>query len=176
MRLLSFIIVTCLTTITYAQDIGAWTKIGTANWITAKGVTQASSGTGFLVSPTPYSDFTITLEFWVDEEANSGVFLRCSNPEVIDQTNAYEVNIYDKRPDQKYRTGAIVDIARPLTMINTANQWNTYEITAKGKHLTIKLNDKITVDVENSKLKKGPIALQYAGGIVKFRKVKIKEL
>lgn len=170
------VIMICFVITSYAQNMSTWANLGNANWSTSKGIIQADSGNGFLVSPESYTDFTIKLEFWVDEEANSGVFIRCSNNEMIDAVNAYEVNIFDKRPDQKYRTGAIVNVSQPLVMINTGNKWNTFEITAKGNHFLVKLNDKVTVDTEDSKLANGRIALQYAGGIVKFRKVKIKTL
>jgi len=38
------------------------------------------------------------------------------------------------------------------------------------------LNGVKTVDVQDSKHDRGPIALQYAAGVVKFRKVEIKAL
>ena len=41
------------------------------------------------------------------------MFIRCEDPKTINAMNAYEVNIFDKRPDQAYRTGAIVDVAKP---------------------------------------------------------------
>jgi hypothetical protein len=65
------------------------------------------------------------------------VFIRCSDPKVISATNAYEVNIFDKRPDPAYRTGAIVNVAKPLTMVNAGGKWNTLEITAKGPKMTV---------------------------------------
>ena len=42
-----------------------------------------------------------------------------------------EVNIYDKRPDPTYRTGGIVDVAKPMAMITTGGKWNTIDITAR---------------------------------------------
>jgi hypothetical protein len=128
------------------------------------------------VTKESYTDFQIRVEFWVDDAANSGVFIRCSNPKEITATNAYEVNIYDKRPDQTYRTGAIVDVAKPSAVINAGGKWNTFEITAQGTHLTVTLNGTRTVDVQDSRLKGGPIALQYGAGIVKFRNVQIRRL
>jgi hypothetical protein len=113
------------------------------------------------------------LEFWVDDDANSGVFIRCSDPKEITATNAYEVNIFDKRPDPAYRTGAIVNVAKPLSVINAGGRWNTYEITAQGPKMTVVLNGTRTVDVEDAKFARGPIALQYGAGIVKFRNVQI---
>ena len=60
-----------------------------------------------------------------EHATDSGVFIRCSDPKTINAMNAYEVNIYDKRPDPAYRTGAIVDVAKPSTMINTAARSDT---------------------------------------------------
>ena len=37
------------------------------------------------------------------------------------------------RPDQTYRTGGIVDVAKPMNMVNAGNQWNTLEITRRGR-------------------------------------------
>jgi len=156
------------------SNLNAFNPIGNANWKVADGVVEANSGTGFLVTKSSYGDFELKLEFWVDDAANSGVFIRCSNPQMIDANNAYEVNIYDKRPDQSYRTGGIVDVAKPLSVINTDGKWNTYEITARGPRMIVTLNGTRTVDVENSKLARGPIALQYGAGIVKFRNVQIR--
>ena len=158
-------------------NLNAWNTIGNANWKLGEGAVEASSGNGFLVSKESYSDFEIKVEFWVDEEANSGIFIRCENPTQIDANNAYEVNIYDKRPDQTYRTGSIVEVAKPSSTINTGGKWNTFQITARGGQLTVTLNNVRTVDVENKLHARGPVALQYGGsGLVKFRRVEIRRL
>src|SRR3989442_9392772 len=88
------------------SNLNQWNTIGDANWKLADGVVQADAGTGFLVSKSSYADFEIRAEFWVDEPANSGIFLRCSDPSNVSAANAYEVNIFDTRPDPSYGTGA----------------------------------------------------------------------
>jgi hypothetical protein len=87
--------------------------------------------------------------------------------------NSYEVNIFDTRPDQTYRNGGIVGVAAPSKVISTTNQWNSYEIIAKGSRLVAILNGVVTVDVQDSKFSSGPIALQYGAGIVRFRNIEI---
>ena len=47
-----------------------------------------------------YTDFEIRAEFWADETANSGIFIRCQDRNKVGSDNAYEVNIFDKRPDR----------------------------------------------------------------------------
>jgi hypothetical protein len=158
---------------THAND---WTPIGNANWRLADGALVADVGTGFLVSKKSYTDFEIRAEFWVDPDANSGIFIRCADPAKVTADNAYEVNIFDKRPDPSYGTGAIVNVAKIVNMPKAGGKWNTYEITAKGPELTVVLNGVQTVQARDSKLASGPIALQYAGGTVKFRKVQIRAL
>jgi hypothetical protein len=158
------------------KALKGWNVVGDANWNVAEGVVQADKGNGFLVTPASYRDFQITLEFWASDDANSGVFLRCADPKTINQMNAYEVNIFDKRPDQSYRTGAIVDVAKPASVILTGGKWNTYDITAKGPQLTVVLNGAKVVDVQDTRHADGPIALQYAAGTVKFRNVRLRKL
>jgi hypothetical protein len=159
------------------KSLKGWDVVGNANWSVADGAVQANMGNGFLVSPMSYTDFEVTAEFWVTDDANSGIFIRCSDPKTINAMNAYEVNIFDKRPDQAYRTGAIVDVAKPSVMtINTGGKWNTMTVTAKGSKMTVTVNGTKTVDVENSLHAKGPIALQYGAGTVKWRSVKIRTL
>ena len=59
--------------------------------------------------------------------------------------------------------------------LKAANQWNTYDITAKGPMFTVVLNGTRTVDgAADSKHPSGYIGLQYGGGVVKFRKVEIR--
>jgi hypothetical protein len=162
------------------KNLDHWNRLGEANWTVADGVVQADKkvgeGSAFLVSKDSYTDFQLKVEFWVDPVANSGVFIRCTDPQKITSGTAYEVNIFDTRPDPSYGTGAIVNVAKIDPMPKAGGKWNTFEITAKGPQLSVVLNGTKTVDVQDSQFAKGPIALQYGAGIVKFRKVEIKPL
>ena len=164
------------TTLFDGSSLDGWNMLGTANWELVDGAVQADSGSGFLVTEESYADFELTLEFWVDEPANSGIFIRCADAQRVRDTNAYEVNIYDTRPDQTYRTGGIVHLAAPTSVITTGGRWNTYEIVAQGSRLRVTLNGTQTVDVTDSQYADGPIALQYGAGVVKFRNVRVRRL
>lgn len=157
-------------------NLDHWSTTGDANWQIVGDVVQANAGSGMLVSRQPYGDFELRLEFWADANSNSGVFIRCTDPAAISPDTCYEVNIFDTRPDQSGRTGAIVNIAPPLAVIDTEGRWNTYEIRAEGTHLVIKLNDTVTVDTHDKKLSAGHFTLQYGAGGIKFRNVKIRPL
>jgi 3-keto-disaccharide hydrolase len=161
-----------------------WNRVGDANWRAADGAIVADKGKGgFLVSKNSYKDFQIRAEFWAEPTTNSGIFIRCTDPAKVGTATAYEVNIYDQRPEPSYGTGAIVDLAKVSPMPKAGGKWNTYEITAKGSQLTVVLNGVKTVDVQDSKFGAGPFALQFGnrandapGGAIKWRKVQIKQL
>src|SRR4051794_33891052 len=173
------------------KSIDSFNKVGDANWRVEDGSIVSDKGNGFLVTKDSYGDFQLRVEFWSGPDANSGIFIRSTDPQKITATNAYEVNIWDDRPEKDYATGAIVGVAKVDPMPRATGQWNTYEITAKGTTFTVVLNGKKTVDnVEDKKLNltNGLIALQHglgnkdaAGvvndkGVVKFRKVEIKKM
>jgi 3-keto-disaccharide hydrolase len=158
--------------------------IGDANWRAEGGAIVADKGKGgYLVSKNSYKDFQVRAEFWADHTTNSGVFIRCTDPDKVTATNAYEVNIYDRRPEPSYGTGAIVNVAKVSPMPKAGGKWNTYEITARGSQLTVVLNGVQTVNVQNSQFAQGRVALQYGlgpkdapGGVIKWRKVQIRAL
>jgi 3-keto-disaccharide hydrolase len=160
--------------------------IGDANWHAEGGAIVADKGkAGFLVTKKSYGDFELRAEFYASTDTNSGVFIRCANPQKLGADSCYEVNIWDIRPEPKYGTGAIVDVAAvPVPIQNTAGgKWNTYEITAKGSQLTVKLNGVQTANAQDSKHASGPFGLQMGpgvkgaqGGAIKWRKVEIRPL
>jgi hypothetical protein len=171
------------------KTLDNFNKIGDANWRVEDGAIVADKGNGFLVSKNSYADYQIRAEFWVEPDSNSGIFIRCADPEKVTAENAYEVNIWDMRPDPSYGTGAIANVAKVDPMPKAGGKWNVYEIAAKGPALTVVLNGQKTVDgVQNAKLASGRIALQHGlgnkddkgvandKGVVKFRKVEIKPL
>ena len=61
-------------------------------------------------------------------------------------------------------------------MPKAGGKWNTFEITAKGRQITVVLNGQKTADLNNGLFAEGAITLQYGSGVMKFRKVAIKPL
>lgn len=161
---------------------------GEANWHIAGDVVEATEGNGYLVLKDPYSDFVLTLEFWVASSVNSGVYLRCPAPDEHGGRICYEVQIHDYRPNQIYRTGGIVRHRSPAEHVDSVGRWNSYEIRAEGERITVTLNGTVTAEIENDDYlceqpcahrSDGYIALQYnddSGGVLKFRNIKIQPL
>ena len=156
-----------------------WQIVGDEIWNTQEGmisVTPAETVT-FLQSVKSYDNFHLKLDFWVNDNTNSGVFFRCTDGAEINPINCYEANIWDNHPNQAFRTGALVTIAEPASHVETLDKWNSYEIIANGNDITLKVNDQLTSRIQHDKLSSGRIALQYAGkGMVRFRNIVIKEL
>jgi Domain of Unknown Function (DUF1080) len=167
------------------KGVDNFTPVGDANWRAEDGAIVADKGKGgFLLSKDSYRDFQLRIEFWAAHNANSGIYLRCSEPKNLTDKTCYEANIFDQRPDQTYATGGIVHRGKVLQSVKAGGQWNTYEITAQGSKMVVVLNGTKTAEIDNVEFPSGPIALQYGslppkgdpGGAIRFRKVQIRPL
>jgi hypothetical protein len=78
--------------------------------------------------------------------------------------------------DPTYGTGAIVYFVEVNPMPKAGGKWNTFEITAKGRQITVVLNGEKTAELHNGLFTEGPFTLQHGAGVIKFRKVAIKPL
>lgn len=170
------------TTLFDGKSLDGWSKVGDPNITLADGIVQADKGNGHLVWKDQYGDFELRAEIWINADANSGIFVRFPDKEKPGSKDGYEFNIFDARPDPSFGTGAIVDTAKPSTMLKAAGKWTLMEIICKGAELTFKLDGTTTVDKAASNanghaaLTRGYISLQFGGGLVRFRKVEIKAL
>ena len=160
-------------------------RYGDANWRAEGGAIVADAGKGgFLMSKQPFGDFEARIEFWPADNANSGIYMRCSDLKNITDKTCHEANIFDQRPDQTFATGGIVHLGKVRQPMKAGGKWNTYEITAKGRHITVVLNGVKTAEVDNAQWLNGPLGLQYGslppkgapGGAIKFRKLQIRPL
>lgn len=159
------------------QNFSAFDQVGNANWSAKGDIISADKGSGFLVTKDSFSDFYLKLEFFAQSATNSGVFFRCDSSSDISDQKCYEANIFDTRPDQIYRTGAITGHSSPTAIINSEDgKWHTYEIRAVGDRMQLFLDGKETVFLRNKKHSAGPIALQLAQGAIKFRNIRLARI
>jgi hypothetical protein len=163
------------------KTMGDWDKVGESNWRLEDGAIVADKRTSkdpaYLVSKQKYKDFQVYVEFWASDDANSGIYMRCSDTAKITDKSCYEANIFDQRKDPTYGTGAIVRFVEVNPMPKAGGKWNTFEITAKGRQISVVLNGQKTAELnQNEMFVEGPLALQHGAGVIKFRKVAIKPL
>lgn len=154
------------------------------------------NGGGNLFTEKEYANFVLRLEFKLSPGGNNGVGLRAP----LEGDAAYvgmEIQVLDD-PAPQYKdikptqhTGSIYDVfPAKLGALKPAGEWQTYEITANGRRITIKLNGQTTVDADldsvkdEAVLKKHPGLARTSGHIgflghrshVEFRNIRIKEL
>ena len=100
------------------KNLDQWVGDGTATFKIEDGSVIATDKkdpkavAAYLVSKQSFKDFEIRAEFWVSDDANSGIFIRNTDPKNISSKTGYEVNIFDQRPDPSMGTGGIVPFAR----------------------------------------------------------------
>ncbi len=157
---------------------------------------------GNLYTEKQYKDFIFRFDFKLTANANNGVGIRAP----IEGDSAYqgmEIQVLDDsgpeyqglRPEQYH--GSIYDlVAAKKGSQKPVGEWNTEEITAKGRHITIKVNGQTIVDADLDEVKKqllekdpekfkrhpgmerdgGHIGFLGHGRHVEFRNIRIKEL
>ena len=134
----------------------------------------------------PYGDFEFEVEWKIQPNGDSGIYLRGTpQVQIWDPTNAKEFkNGGDKG------SGALWNNTKegrfPLVKADKpAGEWNHFWIRMVGDKVTIKLNGQLTVDnatMENYWDRKQPIfakeqlELQAHGNEVRFRNIKVKRL
>jgi hypothetical protein len=161
-----------------------WYMTGsTANWRAEDGAIQADKlvsgkGASVLASKRTFKDHEIYVEFWAADDTNSGVYLRAPDPKTINTASgAFEVQIWDQNPNQKYATGSLVNVAEVKPIYKAGGKWNTFEITARGAEIIVKMNGVTTAHIKDAKnTEAGRIGLQFNGGPIKVRKLVVKEL
>jgi hypothetical protein len=169
------------------------TKAAREQWSVVDGAIHltppAKRGDGVsLVTDKDYGDFELMIDWKIEKDGDSGVYLR-GQPQV----QIWDSNKADaKGADRNSGSGGLWnnppgDRARvPLRNADKpVGEWNTFHIVMKGDEVTVRLNDVLVVD--RGKLlnywdkgrpvpPRGPIELQFHTGPLWFKNVRIKEL
>lgn len=175
------------------KDLSGWTKHGTEYWYVEEGELVCESGPekkyGYLSTNKPYKNFILDLDFKLEANGNSGIFIR-SHVGGKDGTTIRGWQVEVAPPD--LHTGGIYEsteggrgwIIKPDPKdeknLNPTG-WNHMRIEAKGDKVITWLNGKQMVDLNDAKIGegRGSIALQIhsGGGIkVRWKNIKIQEL
>jgi len=184
--------------ITPAADLGGWTVLtlppgGTAHqpsqWKTESDsgtvICEGNGGHDWLRYDRELKDFIFHVEWRftpVDAEKgyNSGVYVRNSGDgtvwhqaQVGDGSGGFLfgntlVNGEVKRVN--LRASSVSDRVKP------AGEWNTYEVTCRGKQLTLWTNGTVTSQMPDCEVLQGFVGLEAEGYRIEFRNLKLKEL
>lgn len=149
-----------------------------------------------------YDNFILDLEFKVEKESNSGVFLRSGNTK--DVLAALEVQVHDSQDGALYgMVGAIYNAQPPAKAVQKpVGEWNRYTITCNDNKMSLVFNGEEVWNIDLNDWKearknadgtqnkfgkalkdfsrKGPIGLQGLHGKAQapvwYRNIKIKPL
>jgi hypothetical protein len=153
-----------------------WAPRGEVKFRFADGALVASDGgRGVLSTTAEFADYTLKAQVWIDEKANSGIFLRCPLSGEITEANAYEANVYDAHAT--WPTGSINRVGKTRVPVRSVGKWSDFEIRADGDRLRVSIDGKVTLEARDRNYRRGTIGLQYNGqGTVKFRNVMLQPL
>ena len=172
------------------KNLTGWAPINGGTWTIEEGTIVGRNGQGWAVDPDKsgswlrtdksYGDFLLELEYNLNENGNSGVFIRSA----LDKNPAftgYEIQLLPDagKPVSKGSTGSLYDVVAPLrNMSKPAGEWNRIRVLAKGSKVQVHVNGVMVVDTDAPRSTKGFIGLQVHDdkSIVKFRNVRITEL
>jgi hypothetical protein len=85
--------------------------------------------------------------------SNSGIFIHTAYQEDGWPSQGYEVQVNQSHTDYK-RTGSLYNVVDVKETYVKDDEWYTEYIKVEGKHITIKINDKVVVDYEESDVDK----------------------
>ena len=170
------------------KDLSGWTPHGTEKWYVENGELVCESGPdkeyGYLSTNKSYKNFDLTLDFKLEANGNSGVFIRSS----IEGTkiNGWQIEVappglHTGGIYESYGRGWLIKPKEEDEKMLKADEWNSMRIEARGDKVTSWLNGKQMVQIIDQKIGEGNgfIALQIhdGGGIkVRWKNIRIKEL
>jgi hypothetical protein len=142
-------------------------------------------------TPEPFGNFDLHVEFKLARRTNSGVFLRSRPNDPV--SRGFEVQILEDfgTPPDKNSCGAIYDVVTPMfNMSRPAGEWNSFDITANGPEIIVRMNGWMVIQTDFSKMTtplgkftiaykdlplEGALALQDHGGEAWYRNIVIRK-
>jgi hypothetical protein len=134
-----------------------------------------------------FTDFEFKAEVMTKPGANSGIYFHTAYQQSGWPAKGYEVQVNNSHTDWR-RTGSLYGISDVKENYAKDNEWYTEHIIVRGKHVTIKINDKIVVDYDEPqersngtdprKIGSGTFALQGhdPNSIVYYRNIQVRPL
>jgi hypothetical protein len=183
------------------KDLAGWTYYLSDSKVKMEDVWSVKDGviickgrpSGYLRTEKDYSNYVLTLEWrWPEgtERGNSGVLVHASTPNALGVwPKSIEAQLALGNAGDIWVIGTTIEIPdkekrvrdrRHLNLTDDSEkpvgQWNTYEVTAKGDELILKVNGDVVNHATKCSETKGAICLQSEGAEVHFRNIKLRPL
>jgi hypothetical protein len=147
-----------------------------------------SRWSAYLWSKDKYQDFEIEFDYKVEPKGNSGFYFHVDDKD-DPVTKGIEVQIYDSHGKSAnarltdHDSGGIIPGLPPAkNTAKPAGEWNHFNITSRGRDVTVKLNGEVVnqVSLDDPKLKNRPptgyIGFQDHGLPLSLRKIRVRTL
>jgi len=159
------------------KTMNGWQTHKADNWKVQDGALSCDgSKASWLSHDERFTDFQLQLEFRGTQQVNSGVFLRSDDKNGEPHITGYELQIWDYQP-AGYLTGSLVGAVKAQPAKVIGDQWNKYDVTAKGDHITVVLNGNTVLDAHDSKHASGVVGFQcQPQNPIEFRNIRIRPL
>jgi len=136
----------------------------------------------------PFVNFELKVDVMTDPGSNGGIYIHTGYQETGWPKIGYEVQVNQTHTDWR-KTGSLYAVQDVKEQLVKDNEWYTYDIIVKGKHITIKVNDKVAVDWDEPAdrkagtdftriLDKGTFALQAHDpkSTVRYKNIRVKRI
>jgi len=154
------------------QDFSAWTIQGNANWHFEDSLVVADQGGGLLVSKVNLNNFILEFDYWLINNSQSALFLRCTNPGVINSNTAYKINL-SNHISPSIDGDSFVDLPKLINQ-NVSRKWNTVKISFINNQFNLNFNNNSIIEnLINNQFNSGPIAIGLVDGVLKLRNLRI---
>ncbi len=174
------------------QDLTGWEshQDDLSKWRVENGTLIGTGERGVLFSRRgDFTDFELRCEVLVDEQENSGVFVRCPSIASTFAVKGYEFEINCPNRANGKPTGTVrvyPPEGQGFILANGNNgkhgvaEWVKLEMTVRGRYFDIRINEQPELNCKATDLKmaRGHIALQHTvpGKSVQFRRIQIRDL
>lgn len=136
----------------------------------------------------PFVNFELKIEAMTEPGSNGGIYFHTQWQETSWPKYGYEVQVNQTHTDWR-KTGSLYSVQDVKEQFVKDNEWYTYHITVTGKHISIKVNDRVAVEWDEPAdrqpgkdftriLDKGTFALQAHDpkSIVRYRNIMARRL
>jgi hypothetical protein len=133
----------------------------------------------------PFKNFELKVEVQTKKNSNGGIFFHTEYQKEGWPAKGYESQVNNTYERDPQKTGGLYNTVKVSEPPAEDNKWWTQHIIVDGRHVVVKIDDKVVVDYEQPEDKPGPVALSEGtfalqahdpGSTVMYRNIRVKRL
>ena len=182
------------------ESLRGWIGAVDSHLVVDGAIRCKTGAAGNLLSEREYADFVLRFEFRLTAGANNGLGIRCPKvPQGNLHLDGIELQILDDSAEKykdlkpyQYHGSVYGVVAAKRESLKPVGEWNSQEVTVRGRQIKVILNGTVIVDADLDKAaqpqtldgqehpglarRQGHLGFLGHGDQVDFRKIRIKEL